>query len=352
MAPSRSYAVFSFSAPYVSQEDERRAKESLSEADLLQIHNDLFGIQNRIATTATNDDSSCTSARTCSLECSDREEDGKIEGEADNNFDQRFSNSFETSLREREAADRCERAEHILRRKFGHKLIRESLDLLPMELSDAYRVAIERNPSLLYTNECNWDYYLCKYNDDVWAAAEAIANYWTLRRSTFGNEQYYKCMTFEMDGCMFDIKKEFTYGGMRIDGYDNHGRPILYFDIKSAAKMHRDVAVQIAFFWVHQLIYNRYQLPYVATVNKNYNSISATSDANAVDGGSSIDANVLNKSIFHDCTDSSNHNNNNMHSSVGGIGATETLMPLPIDDLPTHPDFSYVALGNFKVCKM
>lgn len=348
MATSSTYKVFSYSAPFVTEQEERIAKESLSEADLQLIHNDLFGIRSRIITTSNNDDS-CTMTWTSPLECSDREE-GKMEVEADNNFDERISNSFETSRKESIDADGYERADKTLRGQLGHKLIRESLDQLPMELSNAYRIAIERNPSLLFISECNWDYYLYKYNNDVWAAAEAIAYYWTLRRTTFGDEKYHRYMTFEIEGCMYDIKNEFAYGGIRIDGYDIHGRPILYFDVKTVATMHRDIAAQIAFFWVHQLIYNRYQLPYVTAVGNNYNSISATFDTNAVDGGSSIDASGSNEPIFHDCIDSSNHNDNNTLSSVGDICATETLTPLPIDDLPTHPDFSYVGLGNFKVC--
>lgn len=134
MAPSSSYSAFSYtSAPFVSQEDKQRAKDSLSETDLLQIHNDLFGIQNRIITTATNDDCSSTSARTCSLECSDREEDGAIEGEADNCARGRLLNSLNASAKQSEAADTCERADQSIRRILGHRLIQESLDLLPMD---------------------------------------------------------------------------------------------------------------------------------------------------------------------------------------------------------------------------
>lgn len=313
--------VFSYTAPFVSIEEERKAKESLSESDLQRIHNDLFGIRNR-STTATNDKN---------LEEVDEKADTSCRQAIHDNCSRRTGQSFQRVL--------------------GHELIRESLEQLPTELNDAYRVAMERNPSLLDSNECNWDYFLHTHKDNVWVAAEAIAYYWSLRRTTFGDEQYCKCMTFEKDGCMYDIKKEFAFGGFRIDGYDNHGRPVLYLDIKTCTDVHRDIIVQIVFFWVHQLMYNRHQLPYVTTTNNNAMVVPATSNSKTSDSGESIDATALNhEPIFYDCVNSRDDSESNTFSSIDNKDATSMQMPQIVDDVPSHLDYSYIAIGNFKVC--
>lgn len=315
--------AFSITAPFISDEAYRKAKESLSESELQHIHNDLFGIPNKCIATATNDDSICTSPRTSSLDFFNQDGDGKIED--GNNIHQRLSNSLDVSVKQTIGSDGCDCSNESLRRQLGHKLIRESLDQLPIELNDAYRVAIEKNPTLFNSSECNWDYYIYQYNNDAWAAAEGIARYWTLRRTTFGAERYYKSMTFEREGCMYDIKNEFSYGGIRIDGYDNHGRPILFAERETVTSMHRDISVQLFFFWIHQLIYNRHQIPYVDTQRNNLASVTETRSSNPVADGVNP------------------YDDNNDDAAV-------TAGPRIISSPPSHQDFSYIMVVNLKVC--
>jgi hypothetical protein len=235
--------VLSVTAPFISDEQELQEKESLTESELQAIHNDLYGmhvrhsheneiIDNQIVIMETSDNH--VTNTTCCTSVTSTEMVG------DDETDESVTRS---SI--------CSSKSYSQQNSLVYELIREALEQMPSESNEAYRHALEKNPTLIQT-DCNWDYFISVHQSNVWTAAEAIASYWTIRRTVFGSTQYYLSMTLQ--GVMENIRHEFDKQIMYISGLDDHGRPIMFVDRIRMPLVHRDIVIQIFFFWLHQLM--------------------------------------------------------------------------------------------------
>jgi hypothetical protein len=256
-------SIFSCTAPFISDEQEMEERASLTESELQAIHNDLYGIRvershvnvcdenNNINNNHNNKnnknnimmDTYCINGLHSSCgDCS-------VPMEGSINVDVSTTSSS-TSSSSQSYQQHQQQQQQQQQSSLAYQLIQDALEQMPSELNEAYRVAIEKNPSLVRTDN-NWDYFITTYQSNIWTIAEKIASYWSIRRTVFGTDRYYLPMTIE--GAVLNIRPEFEKQVFRITGRDDHGRSILFVDRIRLASIHRDIAMQLFFYWIHQL---------------------------------------------------------------------------------------------------
>lgn len=280
MMAMRGVTVFSITAPFVTEEDEQKDKEALTPAELQEIHDDLYGYENDTSFNPILSLNIVENEERADEDIDDYDDENDcydvsctINGDADDDAGSLHRTTNRTADDDKERGGGSLRSRRNSRSlqsdsshelEVGHEMIRDALNQMPIDINAAYRNAIEKNPALAKTDDCQWDFYLIKYHNDVWAAADAIASYWDLRKKLFGEDRYYERMTISNgtnatnDDCaMSDILEEFNKGYARITGFDNRGRAILFIDKILMSNFPRPVVCRILFYWVHQLIYNR-----------------------------------------------------------------------------------------------
>jgi hypothetical protein len=187
-----SYAL-AFGAPVVTEEEERKEREDLTDDERQNLHNELYG----------------------------GEEEQLVE-----ETDVMLAN--------------------------GVALLRTALEQIPEQEKEAYLEALERAPLLVET-ESDLAAFLRWENYDAWAAARSVVTYWDTRRKVFGNERAFLPMT--LSGAMaLDMESMEQALLMKLPD-DEHGRRVLHYDRmrcgSSAAP--RDSIVRCIFYMMQVL---------------------------------------------------------------------------------------------------
>jgi hypothetical protein len=185
-------SAFSFTAPFVTPEQEKEEFNSFSEAEREKIHRDLHGI----------------------------------------------------------AKDTCDESAELLPDSLIHALplLQEALDAIREDEKAEYMEALERAPDLV-TRESPAELFLRVEALDAWAAARRLVYYWKLRREFFGPELAFLPMT--MEGAMRNDQDLFDLGFISILPSDESGRAVIYWNRVACTN---DVAPRYAF--VRVLFYN------------------------------------------------------------------------------------------------
>lgn len=197
---------FSFTAPFITEEEEKAERAALSEAERETIRRDLYG-------------------------------------EHEDNADEP-----ETS------------AERAL------ELFHEALQAIPTEKKQAYMQAIERVSDLV-EKETNPLLFLQGMNFDAWAAAEKMTQYWQQRLALFGADHAFLPMTCA--GAMQPHLQHLEKGVIRILPNDEHGRSVMFMDRIRAIRsiISREGYGLVGFYTLHLLMHQTVKQGYVAMVN-------------------------------------------------------------------------------------
>jgi len=160
-------SAFSFTAPFISEEEERAEREAFTEEEKQELHDDLYGGHNE---------------------------------------------------------DLSETDEMI---KNGVALLRESLDAIPDNEKEEYLEAKRRTPELV-ERESPAISYLRYMKYDAWAAAQCMISYWKVRKKHFGPDRAFLPMT--LDGAMAEDMETFQKGILTLQSEDKNGRKVYFVD--------------------------------------------------------------------------------------------------------------------------
>jgi hypothetical protein len=134
----------------------------------------------------------------------------------------------------------------------GVAMLREALGQIPDEEKTVYLEALEIAP-LLVERESNPVAFLRCENYDAWAAARHLVAYWDVRKKIFGAERAFLPMT--QGGAMADQMEYLEKALVMILPDDDSDRSVLYVDrircIRSIAP--RDSVVRCFFYVMHAL---------------------------------------------------------------------------------------------------
>ena len=192
---SNNMSVFSFSAPYVTEEEEKQERQDLTEQEKLELERDLYGYPDDV-----------------------------------------------TELQES--------SEQIEMRAL--EMIVQAIEELPISTKEEYLKAVELVPDLVETESNPLPFLRCE-NWNAWSAAQRLCEYWNMRVLIFGMERAYLPMTLE--GAMRADRAAMEIGLLQILPDDNNGRPILYWDrIRAIPPMiRRDETARIYFYLLHTM---------------------------------------------------------------------------------------------------
>jgi hypothetical protein len=192
MAPMASYAL-AFGAPVVTEEEERREREELTDDERQNLHNDTYGSE---------------------------------EEQLVNETDVMLAN--------------------------GLALLRAALEQIPEQEKEAYLEAKERAPILVET-ESDLAAFLRWENYDAWAAARGVVTYWDTRRKVFGNERAFLPMKLS-DAMALDMEYMEEALLMKLTD-DEHGRTVLHYDRMRCGRSQapRDSIVRCIFYMMQVL---------------------------------------------------------------------------------------------------
>jgi hypothetical protein len=224
-------SAFSFTAPFVSTDDERRELEGLNEKERRSIHRDVYGTEGMIALDQ--------SLRSLDLrETIGTEHDDIVE---------RKNDTSATSLSVDDIVDNSQ--------KFQAQALtslHDALQIVRRDTSTAYAQACELCPDLI-EKESNPLFFLQCEKYDATAAADRLVRYWNLRRELFGLDKAYFPMT--LDGAMKDDLIYLQQGFIFEAPHDMHHRPVVYFDrIRSSKKIAPRDAVNRCIYYVLQKV--------------------------------------------------------------------------------------------------
>ena len=199
--------MFTFTAPYISEEDEKRERENLSEGEAATLRDDVYGSSNSGSPSSVPD--------------------------------------------------------HVYEE--GTRFVEEAIDSMEDSKKEAYMKAREIDADLM-KKECPIRPYLDSTSFDVWKAADMVASYWRLRLSVFGSQRAFIPMT--LDSAMADDLDFLQEGTMMYIEDDNRGRPVHFYDrirLDTRTETSRKLFLRV-FFYVHQM---RFYHPdeYVALIN-------------------------------------------------------------------------------------
>ncbi|KAL7569316.1 hypothetical protein ACA910_016859 [Epithemia clementina (nom. ined.)] len=199
--------TFTFTAPIVSEEDEKRELEELSEREAAALRDDVYG---------------------------------------------NHSHHNSTTIPDRVYSE-------------GIRFVEEAIDSMEDSKKEAFVTARKLLPDRL-DKECPFRAYLDYTNFDVWKAADLIVNYWTLRRYVFGSQRAFMPMT--LDGAMAEDKECLADGVMMHVEDDDRGRPVHFYDrvrMDTRSEAARKMFLRV-FFYMHQIRFERPQ-NFVAIIN-------------------------------------------------------------------------------------
>jgi hypothetical protein len=110
----------------------------------------------------------------------------------------------------------------------GMQIMLEAIETsIPISEKEAYLKAVCVCPHLVERESSFWVFLRCE-NHDPWAAAQRLVQYWTLRRQIFGPEKAYLPLT--LDGAMADDIQYLQKGFVYTLPSDQHGRPVVFID--------------------------------------------------------------------------------------------------------------------------
>ena len=180
---ARLMSAFSFTAPYISPEQEQDEYSSFPEETRAEILNDLHG------------------RRDWEEKSSDKEEEDELQAESSLDNDATTTTSLQ--------------------------LLQETLESLPFHEKAEYLQALERVPHLV-THETPGESFLRAARWDPWAAASRLVGHWKFRRDLFGPDRAFLPMTLE--GAMRDDRHVFALGGCALLPPDAAGRSAIFFN--------------------------------------------------------------------------------------------------------------------------
>eukprot|EP00977_Amphora_coffeiformis_P002107 scaffold407_cov168-Amphora_coffeaeformis.AAC.3 len=168
-------SAFSFTAPYISPEQEQEEFSSFPEETRAEILSDLYGSGTDWETSQEEDDRRAASVDEAS------------------------------SL----------------------QLLQEAVESLPVHEKAAYLEALERAPQLVAI-ESPGKSFLRVARFDPWAAASRLVGYWKFRKELFGLDRAFLPMTLE--GAMREDRHIFVLGGCALLPCDTAGRSVIFFN--------------------------------------------------------------------------------------------------------------------------
>jgi hypothetical protein len=192
MAPMSSYAL-AFGAPMVTEEEERKEREDLTDDERQILHNDFYG------------------------------------GE-----EEQLVKETDTMLEN------------------GVALLHTVLEQIPDQEKEAYLEALKRSP-LLVASESDPTAFLRWENYDARAAARSVVSYWDTRLKIFGNERAFLPMTLS-GAIVLDMEWMQQALIMKLPD-DEHGRIVLHYDRMrcGSSKAPRDSILRCIFYMMQVL---------------------------------------------------------------------------------------------------
>jgi hypothetical protein len=178
--------AFPFSAPIVTEEEEKEQREALTDDERQKLHNDVYGGEQLVPET-----------------------DGMLEN--------------------------------------GVVMLRQALQDIPDDEKVAYLEALEYAP-LLVERESNPAAFLRCEKYDAWAAARRLVAYWDVRKKTFGPERAFLPMT--QSGAIAEDMEYLKKATCMVVPDDEHERAVVHFDrnYKSTSAATRDSFLRCLFY--------------------------------------------------------------------------------------------------------
>lgn len=106
-------------------------------------------------------------------------------------------------------------------------LLQEALDAIPQNEKVDYLQALARVPHLV-ERESPGRAFLQACNFDPWSAASRLVSYWKVRREAFGDDKAFQPMT--LDGALKEDRHVFDLGFFALLPPDKAGRPIIFWN--------------------------------------------------------------------------------------------------------------------------
>lgn len=186
-------SAFSFTAPFISPEQEHEEYSSFTEEERNSIINDLYGTEASVES-----------------------------------YNDASPETIEKSL--------C--------------LLHIAMENIEPQDKAAYLEALERVPCLV-EQESPGKKFLLASKCDPWAAASRLVTYWKFRKEFFGPDRAFRPMTLE--GAMREDRRVFDLGFIALLGPDQAGRAVIYWNRVACtpAVAHRDCFLRIIFYLIH-----------------------------------------------------------------------------------------------------
>ena len=106
-------------------------------------------------------------------------------------------------------------------------LLQEALDAIPQHEKVDYLQALSRVPHLV-ERESPGQVFLQACNFDPWSASSRLVSYWKFRREAFGNDKAFQPMT--LDGALKEDRHVFDLGFFALLPPDKAGRRIIFWN--------------------------------------------------------------------------------------------------------------------------
>jgi hypothetical protein len=165
---------FSFTAPIVTPEEEKRERANLTRKELQALNNDLYGTQDILPTPAA-------------------------------------TKSLSRTLSENEANNR----------------VRKAIDGIPLKEKKEYLKAMEQVPHLVESESSPEAYFRCEKGNAT-VAANRLVRYWKQRQKLFGESRAF--LPMNQDGALAADEAALLKGFVTVLPHDQKGRPVVFFD--------------------------------------------------------------------------------------------------------------------------
>ena len=138
--------------------------------------------------------------------------------------------------------------------------VKDAISRLPANRREAYDQAVAYNPKIADL-ESPPRRFLLATDNDYWAAACRIADYWNKRRELFGPDRFYRpmkiCPEQEEDSCLNSVTREALRSGayMALLLPDKFGRPVFFLDMErfTEACKEPETRVMVVFYLLQVL---------------------------------------------------------------------------------------------------
>jgi hypothetical protein len=235
-------SAFSFSAPHLSAEEERRELEALSVEERLLIIRDVYGsVENYLKQRANHPVANHASVNR-------RHDDVDFDSIMD---DSGFRQSLLSAQNRPSAPSACAQDSETMKRSL--EMFHEALEAASHQFgAAAYLEARSKCPELV-SLESSPRRFLENANFDVWAAADRVIKYWEIRRLLFGQDRTFLPMT--LAGAMAPLVPSLEHGLIFPTHQDAFGRMVVFFDRSRATKKvaSRDEIAQCFFYVFHKV---------------------------------------------------------------------------------------------------